>query len=124
MDLQAIEKLAGKLVKAKAAEAEVKAERVALENELASMVSTKLEGTDKAEGKKWKVTVTSKLTRSLDYEAYQQVEHELSVPCVDLKPTINLKNLRIIEQVNPSFVASFITTRPAKAMVKIEEVKA
>ncbi len=41
---------------------------------------------------------------------------------VDLKPTINLKNLRMLERIDPDVVAQCVTTKPAKPSIKIEGV--
>lgn len=106
----------------KIAETRVKEERTALENQLASLVATKDEGTDKKEFGPYKVTVTSKLTRTLDYPAYLALENDIpeGVRCVELEPKLNLTKLRSIDAVRPGFSAAFITSKPAKPAVKIE----
>ena len=109
----------------KAQEGLLKIERQGLEAELAAMIGNdKLEGSKSVKFDGYKITVTNKLTRKLDYEAYQTIEESLpeGVRCVDLKPTLNLKKLRALEAVDPSISAQFITTKPAKAAVTIKEV--
>lgn len=117
-----LEILCGKLHRAKQLEGNMKLERVRLEQEITAIVATKNEGTDKAEAGVFRVSVTSKLTRTLDYKAYLGIESDLpvGVRCVDLKPTLNLKKLRALEMVDPSLPALFITTKPAKAAVVVE----
>jgi hypothetical protein len=117
-----LEVLCHDLVTAKAAEDEAKERRTAIEGEIADMLATGPEGTDKAEAGIYKVTVSSKLTRSLDYPAYCAIEADLpeGVRFVDLKPAINLKKLRALEMVDPTIVAQCVTTKPAKASVKVE----
>jgi hypothetical protein len=94
--------------------------RTEKQNELAQMVATKLEGTDHAESNHYKVTVSSKLTRKLDYKEYLKIEDELPVKCVNLKPTLDLKKVKMLEELDPEWTSDFITTKPAKAAVKIE----
>ena len=98
--------------------------RIATENEIANLVATKDEGTDKAATDKFKVTVTSKLTRTLDYPAYLAVETSIPLHLrpVVMKPDIALKVLRQLEATNPDIPAGFITTKPAKSQVKVEVI--
>lgn len=122
MSTKELEVLCNSLVFFKEKEEEYKAERVAAEAEIAAMLATKDEGTDKAEAGKYRVTVTSKLTRTLDYEAYLAIESGLpeGVRCVRLKPELDIKKLRALEMVDPDLPAHFVTTKPAKASVKVE----
>ena len=120
-----LEDLVIKLVETKEAEASVSLQRKELEVRIAAMVSSKDEGTDKRDVGLYQVTVTSKLTRSLDYDAYLAIEAGLpeGVRCVDLKPALNLKKLRALEMVDPGLPAQFVTTKPAKAAVKVEVIQ-
>ena len=117
-----LERLCSNFVAAKHAETEAKAQRLKYEEEISSIIATKAEGAEKEEAGFFKITVTSKLTRSLDYPAYLAVEDGLpeGIKCVDLKPSLNLKKLRALEMVDPSLSAHFITTKPAKCSVKVE----
>ena len=115
-----LETLAADLITAKTVEKEAKAARLELEEAIATQVAKKDEGTDKATAGRFEVTVTSKLARALDYDSYRAIEEGLPVQCVDLKPSLNLKNMRILEAIDPDLVATFITTKPAKATVKVE----
>jgi len=119
-----IERLAGTILRLKEDENSIAKGRVAAEEELAALIATKDEGTDTAKTGMFKVSVTSKLNRTLDYEAYQAIESGLpeGVRCVDLKPSLNLKKLRALEMVDPALPATFITTKPAKPSVKIEVI--
>jgi len=80
------------------------------------------EGTASQKTDKFKISVTTKLTRALDYEAYRAVEEGIpeSVRCIDLEPKINPKKLRAIDLVKPGFSAQFITTKASKPTVKVE----
>ena len=117
-----IEEIAERIIELKEREAELKAERTELEDELATAIATKEEGTESRTAGKYKVTVTSKLNRTLDYPAYQAIENDIpeGVRCVKFEPKLDLKKLRAMDAVRPGFSAAFITTKPAKPSVKIE----
>lgn len=116
--------LCARLLNIKQREDQAKAERIRIEGDIAVMLATKSEGTDSARIEGYKITVTSKLTRVLDYSAYLAIEKDIpeTVRCIDLEPKLNMKKLRAMEMVRPGFSAQFVTTKPAKTAVKIEVV--
>lgn len=118
-----MKELCQKYLDVKAREAAVKAERLSIESDILSAIKPeKMEGTETRATDGFKVSVTSKLSRTLDYDAYQALELPENMAFVDLKPSINLKNLRMIERIDPALAAQCITTKPAKPSIKIEEV--
>lgn len=118
-----MKELCMKYLEAKAMEARAKEERLAIEAALlAEFNPSKDEGTETKAVDGFKVSVTSKLNRVLDFEAYRALQLPENLAFVDLKPEINLKNLRILEKVDPSIVAACITTKPSKPTIKLEEV--
>ena len=121
-----IEMVAEKIMELKRREAIAKEERAMLEDQLAKEITDRVEGTDSMVAGSYKVTVTSKLTRTLDYPAYQAIEADIpeGVRCVRFKPELDLKKLRAIDAVRPWFSAAFITTKPARPTVKVELVEA
>lgn len=125
MDKRAMKGLAMEIVDLKAQEEMAKARRHMLEARLAGMIATRDEGTDRAEAGPYRITVTSKLTRSLDYETYQRLEAGIpeGLRCVKMKPELDMKALRAMDMARPGFSAQFITTKPAKPSVKIETMK-
>lgn len=110
------------LMLVKQREAEEKARRIGLEQQIIGLVKTKQEGTTTTNTGQYKVSVTTKMNRELDYEKYQALGLPENLEFVDLKPAINMTRLRHIEAVDPSIVASCVTTKPAKPSVKVEEV--
>ena len=124
VDISQLEELCTDLLILKEHEKEITDLRIARENQIAELVATKDEGTDKAQAGVYKITVTSKLTRTLDYPAYCAIEADIpqDIRPVILKPTLDLKNLRLFEQMFPDLPPHFITTKTAKATVKIEEI--
>jgi hypothetical protein len=112
-----------KYLEAKSAEQAAKDARLAAEAELISAFGpTKDEGTETKATDGFKVAITTKLNRVLDIDAYQALELPENMAFVDFKPAINLKNLRMIERIDPSLAAQCITTKPAKPSIKVEEV--
>lgn len=124
IDKQVLENLCLDLLILKKSEKEVADMRIATENKIAAMVATKDEGTDKAEAGKYKITVTSKLTRTLDDAAYYAIESDIPIHLrpVILKPALDLKILRQLEISNPDLIPHFISTKAAKSAVKVEVI--
>lgn len=108
---------------AKAVEEEARAKRVAAEVAIAdAMGNIKLEGTTTCECDGWKVSVTMKVNRKLDYEKYCELGLPIDQQFVVMKPAIDLIALRVAQRINPS-IADCITTTPAKPSVKVEVAK-
>ncbi len=120
-----MEKLCMELLWAKSQEAHFRGKRLEIEQKIVDAVGlTKPEGTTSRIAGSYKVVVTTKLSRDLDYDKYEALGLPETLQFVDLKPIINMARLRHIEAVDPALVASCITTKPAKTAVKIEEVAA
>ena len=121
-----IEMVADKILALKRTEEIAKTERAMLEDQLVREISDRVEGTASLTTGSYKITVTSKLTRTLDYPAYQAIEADIpeGVRCVRFKPELDMKKLRAMDAVRPGFSAAFITTKPARPSVKIELVEA
>ena len=110
-------------VMAKSRETSAKETRLKAESDIIeAMKLSKLEGTETKATDGFKISVTSKLTRKLDYKAYQELQLPENMSFVDLKPTINLKNLRMIERIDPALAAKCVTSKPAKPSLKVEGV--
>ena len=97
--------------------------RIAAEEAIiAKMGNLKLEGTTTKEVENYKVAVTTKLTRTLDYDKYIALDLPSSLRFVDFKPTINLTAYRAALLVNPT-IALCVTSKPAKTSVKVEVIE-
>lgn len=110
---------------AKELEEDAKKNRLKAEHELIAAIGhTDLEGTKTVQTDIYKVSVSNKLTRTLDMDQYMTVRDTLpeALQFVDLKPSINLTRLRHLEAVDPSIVAKCVTVKPAKSSVKVVEV--
>ena len=128
-----LKKTITQLMKVKAEENELKVQRIKLEEEIEDILWNKpgvLEGSVSSKNKEetLKITVTRKLDRKLDEKLYEQHKDDLpeGVDPVDMKPKLSIKRLKAIQEANPGaydICTYFITTKPAKTAVKIEEVK-
>src|SRR5574337_1082042 len=112
----------------KEAEDTARETRLAIEEHIAELVPGGLEGTANATTERYRVKVVRKLTRSLDPEAYEDVRSQIppALDPVTFKPALDLKRLRAIEQANPELFklcAKFVTAKPAKPSVTVEEVR-
>lgn len=123
-----LSKLTEFLFRAKASEANAKEYRIELEEKIASLLQGPSEGSVSDKDYHYKVTVTRKFLRTLDLEKYDQ-EKTTIPPDLDpvwLKPTLDLKKLRSIEDANPELYkkcCTFIETKPAKTSVTVKEVE-
>ena len=108
---------------AKAVEEEARAQRVAAEEAIiAKMGNLKLEGTTTKEVENYKVAVTTKLTRTLDYDKYVALGLPKALQFVDFKPTINLAAYKVASLADPT-IARCVTSKPAKTSVKVEVIE-
>lgn len=103
-------------------EEEARKQRLLFEADLLDLIPHKLEGTETTTADGYKISITTKLTRKLDFAAYKALALPDNLAFVTYKPEIDLKKLRAVEMVDPALVALCVTSSPAKASIKIEEV--
>ena len=115
-----LEDLCGDLIAAKHTMEYARQDVVRLEHLIIEHAPEKLEGSQTLHPTGFKITITHKLTRKLDYDTYQALDIPDSMQFVTLKPSIDLTKLRLIEQLEPVLVASCVTTKPAKTAIKVE----
>jgi len=123
-----MKKLCEALLAAKAEEALAKEERIKAEEALIDFIETgpctrKVDGTISRRIAGFKVKIEYKLSRELDFEAYRALNLESSLEFVTLKPAIDMKALRFIEERYPHLATACITTKPAKTAVSVERVE-
>lgn len=128
--MNTLDDLASAWQAAKSAERAANAERLAVEAEiLKAMSDIKDEGTTTEATDTHRVSVTTKLTRSLDEQVlktiWQQLPRETTDRLFRLKPHLVLKELRYI-QLNdaPAYrmASRAIVTKPSKPTIKIEDI--
>lgn len=119
-----INKLIAALNYAKEQEGIWRTERIMQEQALikALDIDTRVEGSKSYDVDRTKITITKKLSYSLDFEAYKAMHFLPDNQFVKIKPEIDLKKLRKVEKDFPKEVAECITTKPAKTAVTIKEI--
>lgn len=108
---------------AKDAEQAAKEIRLQRESELIEAI-----GNDKVEGSKmeitdrFKVSVSNKLTRTVDLAEYEMLRSDLpeGIQFVEYKPQINMKKFRALEAVDPVLAARLVTSKPSKPSITIK----
>ena len=115
-----LHELVAALAAAKAEEEQARQRRLQIEEEILALMPSKDEGTvtDKDAG----ITVTYKLTRTVDTEALQARWLELSAAAQAAfrwKAEVDLRALRTLDEADYKLAAAYITTKPAKPTVTI-----
>ena len=102
--------------------------RYLIEEEIAELLPGPDEGTESTEDSGLKISVTRKLTRSIDMDSYEEVKDLIpkGLSPVKFKADLDLKKYRAIEEANPDLFKvcqKFVSVKPAKVSIKVEEVK-
>ena len=120
-----LDKLAFELESAKAVEAEAKARRIAIEEQLCEVAGVKTEGSLSASGQYYKVTTSTGFTRTLDVKKWDaiapQVPETIRNKITRTKLELDVRQLKALLDLDPatySIVAEAVTTKPRKASVK------
>ena len=123
---EALDDLAIRWSRAKAAEQAANKERIAVEAEIAQLVGVAEEGTTNAETANFKLKTVGKLTRSLDSDALQTDWESLPdavQKCFGWEAKLDTKAYRALESMRGDLIpaiSKYITTKPAKASVSVE----
>ena len=110
---------------AKRAEESAREERVRIEEEIIALTGCMEEGSQTYAAGDWKITVTGKLTRKLDADAWARIESSIpeAMRPVKYAPSLDTKGLRYLENNEPDIyrlVAKAIETKPAKPAISIK----
>lgn len=120
-----MKELINNYLQVKAIEEQAKQARLEAESKLIQAVQNdKPEGTKTITDSGFKVSVSNKLTRKLDHDAYLRIVDGLPEGCkfVTYKPEISVTILRHLEAVDPKLAALCVTSKPAKPSIEIKEV--
>ncbi len=129
-DASRLDKLAYELELAKQAEQQAKNHRLAIEQQLCSVVGVKDEGSYSIKGDYYKVTTVSGFTRTLDADKWQKVKNRIpetiAAKVVRTKLEVDTRQLKSLQGLDPAhynIVAEAITTKPKKVSVKYERLE-
>lgn len=120
-----IAELANEWLIAKAKEEAANRERIRIEERMIPLLDNKPEGSVTTElPSGHKVTVTNKLTRTLDFEAYARVRDQIppALRPVKIKEVLDDVGVKWLQNNEPAvyaLIAPCLTVKPAKAGVKV-----
>jgi hypothetical protein len=103
--------------------------RIEAEKQLIELVGfDKAEGSSSFESCGMRVTLTGKLTRTLDPKKWEEIKHTIPdrLHPIEYKPTLILQAIRYLENNEPETfkqVSAAITTRPAKVAVILKDIE-
>ena len=104
---------------AKAAEQTANSRRVAIEGELIELIETKPEGSTTVEIDGYKVTVTTKMTRSMDAKGFAFIREQFptNLQPIKVKDLLDDAGVKYLQNNEPDLynaMAPFLTVKPAK----------
>lgn len=121
-----LDKLAFEYAQAKAEENEARHKRLAIEEQILSIVELKPEGTATEEGEFYKVSATTGFTRKITepVELSRAVTPEQFEKLVRVKYELNMRSLKALQDMAPETyqtVSRFIEATPKKPSLEVEE---
>lgn len=114
---------------AKTQEALARMRRIEAEKQLIELVGfDKQEGSSSFESCGMRVTLTGKLTRTLDPKKWESIKHTIpdGLHPIEYKPHLILQAIRYLEDNEPEIfqkVSKAITTKPAKVAVTLKDIE-
>jgi hypothetical protein len=123
----ALASLADAWVKAKAAEAEANATRVAIEAEIIAITGAKDEGRETHTLPNHKLTVIGKLTYKAEFEPLHELTEQWpdQFQVIKYEPKLNEPQIRKIREMRPDLyrkIAQHLTVKPAKTGITVESL--
>jgi hypothetical protein len=101
---------------------ECKAEELLLRNAICSTHHTEaLEGSRTMHSGEYKLTITNKLTRTIDREVLEAIYDSLTdqeKECIDYKPALKMREYKVLEQTGGRLLEA-VTVKPAQSSLKI-----
>lgn len=107
---------------AKSQEIAANKRRLEIEEELLSFLTTKTEGSESHQIGPYKVTLTGRLNRKVDWDMVKALGVPSALNPVKEKPELDLKGLRYLESNEPEIYKTFckaMTIEPAKTSVTV-----
>ena len=114
--------IADDLFKAKQAEREAEERRIALEEELVAVLGKREEGSKTHAVGSYKVTITGRITRKIDWELFDQVSSKIPETLWPVKRTLDVTGVKYLANNEPQLykvLSPALTVEPAKTTVSI-----
>jgi hypothetical protein len=121
-----IETLCADWLKAKRAENTANAERIAIEDQIVALTGKRDEGAKTVDATGFKITVTGKISRKMDWTAWEAVKDQIPVDLrpVKMKPELDEKGVKWLAENNPDIYKLLpIEVKPAKTAVEVKPVE-
>jgi len=125
--MQTIEQLCIEWLAAKSAEQTANAERVAIEDQIVAHTGKRDEGAKTVDATGYKITVTGKINRKMDWKAWETVKAQIPADMhpVKLKPELDEKGVRWLAENEPEIYKLLpIEVKQAKTAVEVKIVEA
>lgn len=127
MTTQTLEQLSADWIKAKAEEAAANKRRVAIEDQIVALTGKKDEGSQTIEATGFKVTVTGKVSRKMDWDKWETIKAQIApnLHPVKFKPELDEKGVKYLQANEPEIYALLpIEVKPAKTAIEVKAVEA
>lgn len=121
-----LKELCNKWLHAKANETKATKERIAIEDEIVALTGKKEEGAQTIDAGAFKVTVTGKVSRKMDWTAWETVKHSIptNLHPVKLKPELDERGVKYLQANEPDIYKILpIEIKPAKTAVEVKAVE-
>ena len=121
-----VEELCVKWLGAKQAESEWNLRRIQIEEDIIKITGKRDEGSQTSDHGTYKVTVTGKVSRKMDWEKWKAIEGQIPVSLrpVKMKPELDEKGVKYLKDNEPEIYALLpIDVKPAKTAVEVKVAK-
>ncbi len=125
MTASTLEQLSAAWLAAKKAENAASKERVAIEEQIVALTGKRDEGAQTHEAEGFKVTVTGKISRKMDWDKWEQVKAQIApnLHPVKYKPELDEKGVKYLQANEPEIYALLpIEVKPAKTGIEVKAV--
>lgn len=125
MALKSVQDLCNEWLQAKKEEAAANKRRVAIEDQIVEQTGKRDEGSQTHDLGAFKVTVTGKVTRKMDWKAWESVKEKIAPPLhpVKMEPKLDEKGVKWLHDHEPEIYALLpLEVKPAKTAVDVKAV--
>lgn len=122
-----LKQLSADWLKAKAEEAAANKRRVAIEDQIVALTGKKDEGSQTIDATEFKITVTGKISRKMDWTQWETVKSQIAPNLwpVKMKPELDEKGVKYLQANEPEIYALLpIEVKPAKTAIEVKAVEA
>ena len=125
MNTNMLKELAAAWLAAKKEEGAANRRRIEIEERIVALTGKKDEGAQAHEADGFNVTVTGKVTRKMDWAAWEKVKGRIpaNLRPVKTKPELDEKGVKYLQANEPKIYAMLpITVTPAKTAIDVKEI--